>query len=118
MAESKIPTNVLDTPKALADFTQMTLLNGTHYLQGCKYIKLGCFVYVAISVVFNSAPSNVHIFTMPSGYIPANNGVEVTVSGGASYNAKAQCQIDNTGKIRVSSVDKWVTGSGIFVVQA
>lgn len=97
------------------DFTQVTnLVNGTNYRGGCQYRRLGCFVHIIVSVEFNSAPSNTEIFTLPSGYRPITS-TTIPVDGGASYNAKAQCTISDTGVVRVSSVDKWVIGGGLFV---
>ena len=118
MAEGKIVSNTLLIPKSLNDYTKPTLINGTHYsTSGCIYIKVGCFVYLIISVEFSSAPTNVHLFTLPSGYRPAA-AAEIVVSGGGSYNAKAQCRITAGGEVRVTSADKWVIGSGIFVASA
>ena len=105
----------LTTSKAWSDFTKPTLSNGTHYGDGCHYIKIGCFVAVIISVQFDSAPSNALLWTMPSGYIPVGS-VDISASGGGSYNAKAQCVINSSGGVRVTSVDKWVTGYGIYIV--
>lgn len=103
-------------PKSITDLIKPTLQNGSHYQQGCRYIKIGCFVYVLISVEFSSAPSNQVLFALPQGYKPIINS-EITVSGGGSYNAKAQCQINaSSGNVSVTSADKWVIGNGIFLV--
>lgn len=107
--------NPLTTSKSWSDFTKPTLSNGTHYGDGCHYIKVGCFVAVIISVQFDSPPSNALLWTMPSGYIPVGN-VDISASGGGSYNAKAQCTVNSSGGVRVTSVDKWVTGYGIYIV--
>jgi len=103
------------TSKTWGNFTKPTLSNGTHYGDGCNYLKIGCFVVVIISVQFDSPPSNALLWTMPSGYIPVGS-VDISASGGGSYNAKAQCVINSSGGVRVTSVDKWVTGYGIYVV--
>ena len=118
MAEGKIVSNTLLIPKTWDDFTKPTLINGTHYgASGCRYIKVGCFIYLIISAEFSSAPTNAHLFTLPSGYHPVGSG-ELSVSGGGAYNAKAQCRIMSNGEVRVTSVDKWVIGSGIVVASA
>lgn len=104
------------TPKTWSSFTHPTLENGSHYgAKGCQYAKFGCFVVVIISVEFESAPSNALLWTMPEGYIPVGD-VQLSASGGGSYNAKAQAVINSSGSVRVSSVDKWVTAYGIYVV--
>ena len=90
------------------------MTNGTHYDGGCFYAKFGCFVVVIISVAFDSAPSNAVLWTMPAGYKPIGT-VDVSCSGGGSYNAKAQGVIKSNGIVTVTSVDKWVTGYGIYV---
>ena len=101
-----------------AQMTTPTLTNGSHYGNyGTKYIKIGCFLYIIISAVFDSAPTNALLFTLPTGYRPLGY-TEISVSGGGSYNAKAQCSIRPDGNVYVTSVDKWVTGGGMFVVTA
>jgi len=97
------------------DGTKPTLTNGSHYGNGCYYFKIGCFVYLTISAEFSSAPTNLNLFTLPAGYIPIG-AVEIAVSGGGTYNAKAQCTVTSGGTVKVTSVDKWVMGSGIFLV--
>ena len=105
----------LMTAKTWAQFTQPTLENGTHYgTYGCRYARFGSFVVVIISVAFDTPPTNALLWTMPSNYKPVGV-VEVPASGGGSYNAKAQCTILQDGIVRVTSVDKWVTGQGIFI---
>lgn len=106
----------LTSPKAFAGGTQPTLTNGTHYSNGCYYWKFGCLLYLYVSVQFTSNPSNTTIFTLPEGYRPVSAS-EITVSGGGSYNAKAQCQIGTDGNVKVTSVDKWVVGSGILLMK-
>ena len=101
--------------KALSDTTSFVPLQGTNYGDGCRYIKIGCFVFLIISVQFDAAPSGKNIFTLPTGYRPLTL-MEISVSGGGSYNSKAQCVIYTDGSIIVSSADKYVTGSGIFIV--
>lgn len=100
--------------KTSNDFITPTLTNGEHYSAGTHYIKIGCFVFLAISAVFTSVPTSVALFTLPEGYRPVYYS-EIAVSGAESYNAKAQCAIGTNGVVRVTSVDKYVTGSGIFV---
>ena len=113
MAESRIPIDVLQASKSLTDFTKPTLLNGTHYEEGVMYAKIGCFVFLYVAVQFDSPPTNTVLFILPEDCRPIANS-EVPVSGGASYNAKAQCQITKYGQVKVTSVDNWVSGSGIF----
>lgn len=117
MATSIIKHDPFLSPKLWSDTIKPTLTNGTHYGDGCHYIKIGCLVYVWIGVAFSSAPTNVPIFTLPEGYRPLG-GATIPASGGGSYNAKAQCVIDYQGKVSVTSVDKWVNGSGFFLVSA
>ena len=100
---------------AWIDGTKPTLTNGSHYGEGTYYFKIGCFIYLSISAEFSSPPSNALLFTLPEGCRPIG-GAEISVSGGASYNAKAQCVIGVTGGVRVSSVDNYVAGSGIFLI--
>jgi hypothetical protein len=101
--------------KRWADGTKPTLTNGSHYSDGCYYWKIGCFLFLNISASFTNAPSNTTLFTLPAGYRPVG-AQEICVSGGGSYNAKAQCRISDNGLVTVSSVDKWVIGSGILLL--
>lgn len=94
--------------------TKPTLSNGSHYGNGTYYWKRDGLVYLCISAQFDSAPTNALLFTLPAGYRPIGNA-EITVSGGGSYNAKAQCRITDAGSVYITSVDKWVTGSGMFI---
>lgn len=117
MAVSTIKADELKSAKTLANFTQPTLSNGSHYANGCRYIKIGAFVYLYIDVKFSSTPtSNTLLFTLPSGYRPVSFS-EISVSGGSNYNAKAQCTIGTNGEVRVSSVDSYVRGAGIIIHQ-
>ena len=120
MAESKIKQslssaqmNELVLQKNWSMFTQPTLINGTHYSGGCFYGKFGAFVCVIISVQFDSAPTHQLLWTMPSGYVPIGN-VELSASGGGSYNAKAQAIVNSSGTVHVTSVDRWVAAYGIY----
>ena len=98
-----------------ADFVNVsTLTNGENYGNGCKYRRIGCFVHILVGVQFSAAPSNTEIFTLPVGYRPIT-ATTIPVDGGAAYNAKAQCTISDGGVVRVTSVDKWVIGGGLFV---
>ena len=101
-------------PLAWNNGTKPTLSNGSHYSYGTYYWKRGGLVYLCISAEFSSAPTNALLFTLPTGYRPIGNA-EITVSGGGSYNAKAQCRITDGGAVYVTSVDKWVIGSGLFI---
>lgn len=94
--------------------TKPTLSNGSHYGSGTYYWKRGGLVYLCISAAFDSAPTNALLFTLPAGYRPISNA-EITVSGGGSYNAKAQCRISDGGAVYVTSADRWVIGSGLFI---
>ena len=105
----------LITGKTWAEYVQPTLVNGSQYSGGCRYGKFGAFVHVYISAQFDSAPSNALLWTMPSGFIPVGE-VQLAASGGGSYNAKAQAIINSSGEVRVTSVDKWVSASGIYFV--
>lgn len=96
------------------DGVKPDLTNGSHYGQGTYYFKIGCFIYLVISAEFESAPTNELLFTLPEGYRPVGVA-DIPVSGGASYNAKAQCIVGLTGGVRVTSVDKYVTGTGLFL---
>ena len=101
--------------KRWADGTKPTLTNGSHHGDGCYYWKIGCFLFLSISASFTNAPSNTTLFTLPAGYRPVGSQ-EICVSGGGSYNAKAQCKISDSGLVTVTSVDKWVIGSGILLL--
>lgn len=105
----------LITGKTWVEYTIPTLSNGSHYLVGCKYAKFGAFVHIVISVQFDSAPTNALLWTMPSGFKPIGD-VQLAASGGGNYNAKAQASVDSDGTVRVTSVDRWVTASGIYFV--
>ena len=105
----------LITGKTWAEYVQPTLINGSHYSGGCRYGKFGAFVHIYISVEFDSAPTNALLWTMPSGFIPIGD-VQLAASGGGSYNAKAQAIVNISGEVKVTSVDKWVTASGIYFV--
>ena len=107
--------NPLITSKTWTGYTTPTLSNGTHYGTGCRYCKFGAFVHVYISVQFDSAPSNALLWKMPSGYLPIGD-VQLAASGGGSYNAKAQAVVGSNGEVHVTSVDKWVSASGIYFV--
>ena len=115
VAESKIQNNPLACNKTIIhDFAKPTLTNGSHYLGGTYYCTVGCFTFIFISVAFDSPPNNTILFTLPNGWRPLLY-TEITVSGGGSYNAKAQCVIHENGEVNVTSVDKWVRGCGIFM---
>lgn len=103
------------TAKSWSDGVKPTLTNGSHYGVGTYYFKVGCFVYLVVSAEFSSAPTNVNLFTLPAGYRPIGVA-EITVGGGATYNAKAQCQIRTNGNVTVTSADKYVIGSGFFLI--
>lgn len=107
-------TASLVAPLSWDNGTKPTLSNGSHYRNGVYYWKRGSLIYLHISVQFDNAPTHVLLFTLPTGYRPIGYA-EITVSGGGSYNAQAQCTIDNGGSVYVTSVDKWVTGSGLFI---
>lgn len=115
MAEGKIMHNSLECVKTLSNnFAKPTLTNGSHYGDGTYYCAVGCFTFLFISASFDSPPTNTVLFTLPIGWRPLAY-TEIAVSGGGSYNAKAQCVINTDGSVCVTSVDKWVRGSGIFV---
>ena len=107
-------TASITEPLAWSNGIKPTLTNGSHYNNGTYYWKRGSLVYLHISAQFNSAPTNVLLFTLPAGYRPIGDA-EITASGGGSYNAKAQCRITENGCVYVTSVDKWVSGSGLFI---
>ena len=107
----------LITGKTWNEYTIPTLINGSHYLVGCKYAKFGAFVHVNINVQFDSPPTNVTLWTMPSGFVPIGD-VQLAASGGGSYNAKAQAVVNSEGEVKVTSVDRWVSASGIYFVVA
>lgn len=107
-------TASITEPLAWSNGIKPTLTNGSHYNNGTYYWKRGSLVYLHISAQFNSAPTNVLLFTLPAGYRPIGDA-EITASGGGSYNAKAQCRITENGSVYVTSVDKWVSGSGLFI---
>lgn len=68
-----------------------------------------------IGVSFDSAPTNITIFSMPNGYKPVGD-VELAASGGGSYNAKARVRISgDNGTVNVTSVDNWVYAYGVYV---
>lgn len=116
MANGTIKINPLLSKKKWADTVEFTPTSGTSYLNGCRYIKLtDCLVWIAISVSFNSAPSNEIMFTLPEGLRPLDN-TPILVDGGETLNAKAQCVIKTSGEIRVTSVDKYVIGNGFFLI--
>lgn len=103
------------TAKTWDEYTTPTLSIGSHYGTGCRYAKFGAFVHVIINVQFDSASSNALLWTMPSGFVPIG-GTQLAASGGGSYNAKAQAVVGPSGDVRVTSVDKWVSASGIYFV--
>mgnify|MGYP003313237742 CR=1 FL=1 len=105
----------LTANKLLSDGTKPTLEHGTHHGNGCYYFKVGCFVCIYIDVEFSSAPTNESLFVLPAGYRPPTK-MELAVSGGGSYNAKAQCVVGAGGGVSVTSVDKYVQGGGMFIV--
>ena len=116
MAESKIPILPVMKPILYSDLIPVTTLtNGENYIQGCSYMKIGCFVLIYVSVVFTTPPTNITIFTLPEGYRPVRETL-ISASGGASYNAKGECAIRPNGNVAVSSVDNYITASGLFVV--
>lgn len=115
MAVSTIKVDEFQAAKDLSrDFTKPSLSNGTHYSTGCRYAKMGAFAYIYISVEFSSPPENKLLFTLPDGYRPLGT-TEIPVSGGETFNAKAQCYIASNGRVYVTSADKYVIGGGIFL---
>lgn len=114
MGNGKIPTPLPQTLK-YADAIDVPILdNGTPYLTGVKYFRIGPFVELFICVKFDSVPSNVKIFTLPSGYRPLYN-VAFGGIGGETYGAKSSGVIRESGEVVVnSSDDKYVTAHALF----
>lgn len=112
---TKTDLNPFTTAKSWSDGSKPTFVNGSDYGNNTYYFKVGCFCYLIVSAQFSSAPSNTKAFTLPAGYRPIGDA-DISVSGGGSYNAKAQCIVKSSGDVYVTSVDKWVIGSGMFLI--
>lgn len=117
MANGIIKTDLLSQPARWANSVEFTPTNGeTVGSIGCRYMKLSnCLAWIYIDVKFTTPPTHVLLFTLPSDVRPIGMAF-IPVDGGESYNAKAQCTISNTGDIYVTSVDKYVSGSGLFLI--
>ena len=115
MANGKIPTSLPETLKYVDVINVSTLDSGTPHADGVKYIRTGPFVELFINVKFDSAPSNVKIFTLPSGYRPLYDVVFGGI-GGESYGSKSSGIIRTTsGEVVVnSSDDRYVTAHVLF----
>ena len=114
MASGKIPISLPETLRYADVIEVPTLDNGTPYLTGVTYIRTGPFVELYITVKFDSVPSNVKIFTLPSGYRPLFN-IAFGGIGGETYGAKASGIVRESGDVVVnSSDDKYVTAHVLF----